>query len=51
VGGIPGYENFREAIRDPQHPDHEELAEWIGGDFDPEAFDADEVNRLLHAMR
>jgi hypothetical protein len=51
VGGIPGYENFREAIRDPQHPDHSELSEWIGGSFDPEAFDLDEVNRLLRAMR
>ncbi len=51
VGGIPGYENFREAIRDSQHPGHKELAEWIGGSFDPEAFDLDEVNRLLRAMR
>ncbi len=51
VGGIPGYENFREAIRDPRHPDHKELSEWIGGDFDPEAFDLNEVNRLLRAMR
>ncbi len=51
VGGIPGYENVREAIRDPQHPDHKELSEWIGGSFDPEAFDLDEVNQLLHAMR
>ncbi len=51
VGGIPGYEHFREAIRDPQHPDHNELSEWIGGSFDPEAFDLDEVNRLLRAMR
>ena len=51
VGGIPGYENFREAIGDPQHPDHKVLSEWIGGSFDPEAFDLDEVNRLLRAMR
>ncbi len=51
VGGILGYENFREAIRDPQHPDHNELSEWVGGSFDPEAFDLDEVNRLLRAMR
>ena len=50
VGGIPGYENFREAIGDPQHPDHKELSEWIGGSFDPEAFDLDEVNQLLRAM-
>ena len=51
VGGIPGYENFREAIRDPQHLDHKELLEWIGGSFDPEAFDLDEVNWHLGAMR
>jgi hypothetical protein len=51
VGGIPGYENFREAIGDPQHPDHKVLSEWIGGSFDPEAFDLDEVNQLLRAMR
>ena len=49
VGGIPGYENFLEAITDPKHPEHEELKEWIGGTFDPEAFDLDEVNRLLRA--
>ncbi len=51
VGGIPGYENFREAITDPQHPDHKELSEWIGDTFDPEKFDPDEVNQLLRAMR
>jgi hypothetical protein len=51
VGGIPGYENFREAMRDPQHPDHKELSEWIGSSFDPEEFDLDEVNWHLGAMR
>ena len=51
VGGIPGYENFLEAMRDPAHPEHREFSEWIGGTFDPEAFDVDEVNRLLRAMR
>ena len=51
VGGVPGYENFLEAMRDPQHPEHEEYLEWIGGDFDPEAFDVDEVNRHLRAVR
>ena len=51
VGGIPGYENFLEAMRDPKHPEHKQYLEWIGGNFDPEAFDIDEVNRLLRAIR
>ena len=47
-GGIGGYMDFLEAIRDPSHERHEELREWIGGDFDPEAFD---VNRVNHGLK
>ena len=47
IGGVWGYAEFVEAIKDPKHERHEELVEWIGGEFDPEAFDADEVNRHL----
>ena len=51
VGGPWGYADFLEAIRDPDHPEHEEYLEWAGEDFDPEAFDLDEVNRALRKMR
>ena len=51
VGGIPGYEDFLEAMRDPQHPEHDEYREWIGGDFDPEAFDVDAVNQRLRGLK
>ena len=47
VGGPWGYETFLEAIRDPQHPEHESFREWIGGDFDPEACDLEATNRNL----
>jgi len=47
VGGVWGYIEFLEAIRDPEHPEHEEQLEWAGGEFDPEAIDLDEVNREL----
>ena len=47
VGGAPGYEEFLEALADPDHPEHEHLKTWIGRPFDPRAFDIDEVNRRL----
>ncbi|MDN5872403.1 MAG: plasmid pRiA4b ORF-3 family protein [Nitrococcus sp.] len=43
-GGIFGYENLLEAIRDPKHPNHSELSEWLGEGFDPEYFDASVLN-------
>jgi hypothetical protein len=49
-GGIWGYASFLEAIQDPQHPEHEEMLEWVGGEFDPDAFDLDEVNRELQRL-
>jgi len=48
VGGVWGYEEFVEAIRDPQHPEHDEMLEWCGEDFDPEAFDVAVANRVFH---
>lgn len=48
VGGIGGYENFLEVIRNPKHPEHGEMREWIGGSFDPEDFDANEANLAIH---
>jgi len=50
-GGEGGYYYFLEAIQDPDHPEHEEMLEWEGGSFDPEAFDIDEVNRILKKIR
>jgi len=47
VGGVWGYQDFLEAMRDPKHPEHEDMVEWIGGEFDPEAFDLRGVNGAL----
>jgi hypothetical protein len=47
VGGLWGYETFLEAIEDPHHEEHESYLEWVGGDFDPEACDLDEINQAL----
>jgi hypothetical protein len=47
VGGTHGYQLFLEAIRSPRHPEHEEMLDWVGGSFDPEAFDLQEANEAL----
>src|SRR5262245_58148197 len=46
-GGPWGYGEFLEAIQNPEHEQHEELLEWVGGEFDPEAFDTEAVNETL----
>ena len=51
VGGVWGYEGFLEAIGNPDHPEHEEYLEWIGGEFDPEVFDLVETNAMLQELR
>ena len=33
-----GYEDMLDVLKNPDHPDHQEQRDWIGGDFDPEAF-------------
>ena len=49
AGGAPGYEEFLEALADPNHPEHAALKRWIGRPFDPRAFDIDEINQRLNA--
>lgn len=46
-GGIGGYDRLLEAIQDPNHPEHDERLEWLGEDFDPEAFHLEAINRAL----
>lgn len=47
VGGAPGYEEFLEALADPDHSEHQHLKDWIGGSFNPAAFDVAEANQRL----
>ena len=46
VGGTWGYEEFLEAMADPNHERHEEYMGW-SGPFDPEAFDAAKATKRL----
>lgn len=51
VGGVWGYANFLEAILDPAHEEHDSYLEWVGGEFDPDAFDLEFTNRILRDIR
>ncbi len=50
-GGSWGYAEFLEAIQNKKHPEHEDLLEWVGGEFDPEAFDIEYINRELRQYK
>jgi len=49
-GGVPGYEVLRDAIADPAHPQHDRWREWLGDDFDPDAFDREAINAALRQI-
>lgn len=46
-GGPWGYADILNALKDPDNPEHAELLEWVGEDFDPEAFSVEAVNERM----
>ena len=50
-GGIYGYHDLLEVIKDHENPEHEDMIEWLGGNFDPDYFDIDEVNEILSSLK
>ncbi len=46
-GGVWGYERLQHVIKDPQDPEHEQMKEWLEGEFDPEYFNQEELNKQL----
>ena len=46
-GGPWGYADLLEALSDPDHPDHADLLDWVGGPIDPSAFDVEVAHRAL----
>ena len=49
-GGPWGYGDLLEAIADPKHERHDELLEWLGDEFDPEAFDAEKATKEMRRV-
>lgn len=51
-GGPWGYAELCAVLSDPSHPEHEGMLEWIGGKFDPKAFDIKtSARRVAHCIR
>ena len=54
-GGVRGYYETLEILRDPAHEEYADTKTWIesmtGGPFDPDAFDVEAVNRSLKRFR
>jgi hypothetical protein len=48
-GGVWGYAELLAILADPAHPQREEQLEWIGGEFDPEAFSVADADAMLAA--
>ena len=46
-----GFYSLLESVGDPEHEQYAEMVDWLGEDFDPEAFSIDEVNGRLGYMR
>ena len=38
-GGVWGYQNLLAVLADPHDEEHASVREWVGGSFDPDAFD------------
>lgn len=51
VGGVQGFAEFLQAIRNRRHPEHASYLEWVGGRYEPTAFDAVAVNQALRRFQ
>ena len=50
-GGIGGFYDLLDAVRNPRHPRHEETLDWLGEDYDPEEFSIEAINQVLPRKR
>lgn len=46
-GGTWGYMELIRTISNPRHEDYDSMMEWLGGEFDPNFFDVDQINQQL----
>jgi hypothetical protein len=50
-GGIRGFYDLLDALGTRRTKQHKELQDWVGDDYDPDAFSIGDVNRMLGPRR
>jgi hypothetical protein len=50
VGGMSGFEDFVDAIRNPRHPEHRRMIRWYGGTFEQANINADHVRKVFESI-
>lgn len=50
-GGIGGYADLLETLKNPKHPEHQSMKEWLGRPFDAAAFDVAKTNLWLRKLK
>ncbi len=46
-GGVWGYSDMLEILKNPDHEEYDSFIEWLGEEFDPEYFDREAINKML----
>jgi hypothetical protein len=46
-GGVWGYSDMLEILKNPDHEEYDSFIEWLGEEFDPESFDKEAINKML----
>jgi len=46
-GGVSGYEELLEVLKDPDHEEYDHYSTWVGEDFEPEHFNPERVNTIF----
>ncbi len=50
-GGVWGYADLLEILKNRKHPEHKTMKEWLGRAFDAEAFDVVKTNLWLRKLK
>jgi hypothetical protein len=50
-GGIWGYAELLKTLKNPKHPEHKTMKEWLGRPFDARAFDVAKTNLWLRKLK
>lgn len=50
-GGVGGYYNLLEIMKDTEHEEYERYLEWLGGKFDPDFFNIGRVRSIFQKLK